>query len=77
MGLKQVVNLLQIANNDLPALEKRLKRLRSDTSMLQFQKRTNERSLYQLNNQIASTTKLLNSLRISCIRERREIENLQ
>jgi hypothetical protein len=29
-----------------------------------------------LNNQIASTTKLLNSFRISCIRERREIENL-
>jgi hypothetical protein len=29
-----------------------------------------------LNNQIASTTKLLNSYRISCIRERREIENL-
>jgi hypothetical protein len=29
-----------------------------------------------LNTQIASTTKLLNSFRISCIRERREIENL-
>jgi len=29
-----------------------------------------------LNNQIASTTKLLNSFHISCIRERREIENL-
>jgi hypothetical protein len=30
-----------------------------------------------LNNQIALTTKLLNSLRMSCIRERREIESLQ
>jgi hypothetical protein len=29
-----------------------------------------------LNNQIAATTKLLNSLRISCIRERKEIRNL-
>jgi hypothetical protein len=44
--------------------------------MLQFQKSINERSLYQLNNQIASTTNILNSFRISCIRERREIENL-
>jgi hypothetical protein len=44
--------------------------------MLQFQKRINERNLYQLNNQITSTTKLLNSFRISCKRERREIENL-
>jgi hypothetical protein len=76
MGLKQVVNLLAIANNDLPALERRFKRLGNDMSMLQFQKRIDERNLYQLNNQIASTTKLLTSYRISSIRERRKIENL-
>jgi transposase len=76
MGVKQVVNLLQIANNDLPAVEKRFKRLRNEIRMLQFQKRIDERNLYQLNNKIASTTKLLNSLRMSCGRERREIENL-
>ncbi len=44
--------------------------------MLQFQKRIDERNLYRLNNQIASTTKLLNSFRMSCKRERREIEYL-
>jgi hypothetical protein len=76
MGVKQVVNLLQIANNDLPAVEKRFKRLRNNTSMLQFQKRVDERNLYQLNNQIASTTNLLNSFRISCVRGRSVIENL-
>jgi transposase len=76
LGVKHVVNLLEIANNDLPALERRFKRLRNDTSMLQFQKRIYERNLYQLKNQIASTTKLLTSFRVSCIRERREIENL-
>src|SRR5215211_6935704 len=76
MGVKQVVNLLEFANNDLPAVEKRFKRIRNDISMLQFQKRIDERNLYQLNNQIASTTRLLNSYRISCIRERREIENI-
>jgi hypothetical protein len=77
MGVKQVVNLLEIANDDLLTLEGRFKRLRNDTSMLQFQRRIDERNLYQLNNQIASTTKLLNSLRITCIRERREMGNLQ
>src|SRR5215210_6226736 len=76
MGVKQVVNLIQIANNDLPAVEKRFKRLRNDISMLQFQKCIDERNLYQLNNQIALTRRLLNSIRISCIRERREIGNL-
>src|ERR671914_1782659 len=76
MGVKEVVNLLEIASNDLPALEKRIKRLRNDISTLQFQKSIDERSLYQLNNQIASTTKLLSSFRLSCKRERREIEKV-
>jgi hypothetical protein len=76
MGVKQVVNLLQIANNDLPVVERRFKRLRNEISMLQFQRRIDKRNLYQLNNQIASTTKLLSSYRLSCIRERREIEIL-
>src|SRR5215203_4460691 len=76
IGVRHVVDILAIANNDLPALERRFRRLGNDMSMLQFQKRIDERNLYQLNNQIASTTKLLNSLRISCIRGRREIGNL-
>jgi hypothetical protein len=76
MSVKQVVNLLTIANNDLSVIEQRVKRLRNDISALQFQKRIDERNLYQLKNQIAATTKLLNSFRVSCIRGRREIENL-
>jgi len=76
IGVKQVVNLLAIANNDLPAIEERFKRLRNEISALQFQKRIDERNLYQLNNKIASTIRLLNSFRTSCKRERREIEML-
>ncbi len=76
MGINQVVNLLAIANNDLPSIEERFKTLRDDVSTLQFRKHTFKRNLYQLNNQIASTTKLLSSYRISCVRERREIESL-
>src|SRR5215218_6654219 len=64
LGVRHVVDALNIANNDLPALERRFKRLRNDTSMLQFQKHIDERNLYQLNNKIASTTKLLTSLRM-------------
>ncbi len=76
MGIKQVVNLLEMSNNDLPDIEERFKILRNDVSTLQFRKHTLERNLYQLNNQIALTARLLNSLRISCERERIEIENL-
>ena len=76
IGIRHVVDTLAIENNDLPAIEQRLKRLRSEISTLQFQRCIDERNLYRLNNQIASTTKLLNSFRISCARERREIANL-
>ena len=76
IGVKQVVDVLAIANNDLPAIEERFKRLRNHIRTLQFRKHTLERNLYQLNNQIASTTNLLNSFCMSCSRERRDIENL-
>jgi len=45
IGVKQVVNLLEIANNDLPSIEERFKRLRNDVSILQFRKQTLERNL--------------------------------
>jgi hypothetical protein len=33
MSVKQIVDVLAIANNDLPAIEKRFKRLRNDTKV--------------------------------------------
>ena len=76
IGVQQVVVALEIANNDLLAIEERFKRIRNDVIILQFQKHICKRNLYQLNNQIPSTTRLLSSLRISCKRERTEIKNL-
>ena len=43
MDVKEVVNLLAIANDDLPVIEERFKMLRNDVSMLQFQKHTLQR----------------------------------
>jgi flagellar capping protein FliD len=77
MDVKQVVNLLEMPDNDLSDIEEQFKTLRNDISTMQFRKHTLERNLYQLNNQIASTTNLMNSLRISCIREIRKIAGLQ
>src|ERR687890_2131512 len=77
MGVQQVVDILAIANNELPSIEEQLKMLRNDVSMLQSQKHSCKRNLYQLNNQMASTTRLLSSLRMSCEREGRKAENLQ
>jgi hypothetical protein len=76
MGVKQIVDVLEIANNDLPALEERFNEQRNEIDILQFRKPTSVGNLYQSKNQIVSTTKLLNPFRMSCKRERREIGNL-
>ena len=76
MDVQQVVDTLAIANNDLSAIEEKFNRLREDVDILQSQKHTCKRNLCQLTNQIATTSRLLNSLHISCETERREIKNL-
>jgi FtsZ-binding cell division protein ZapB len=76
MDVQQVIDALTIVNNDLPAIKEQFKTLRNDLCTLQSQKHICERSLYQLKNQIATSSIVLNSLRISCIRETREIEDL-
>jgi hypothetical protein len=76
MGIEQVIDVLAIANNDLPSIEEQLKKLRNDICTLQSQKHTCKRILHQLNNQIVTSSRLLNSFRISCDTQRRKIENL-
>src|ERR687890_68008 len=70
MEAKQVADALEIANNDLPAIEERFIRLRNDVSTLQFQKHTCKENLYRLNDQIATTTKLL--ILFACIVKEKE-----
>ncbi len=76
MGIKQVVNLLEIANNDLPDIQCRYERLKREVNTLEFNKQQSQTALSYFNNQIEMKSKALTSYRISCIRERREIENL-
>ncbi len=76
MGVKHVVNLLEIANNDLPAIQCRYERLKREVNTLEYNKQQSNIALSYFNNQIEMKRKALTSYRISCIRERREIENL-
>jgi hypothetical protein len=76
IGNKQVVNLLQIANNDLPDIQCRYERLKGELNKLEFNKQQSHIALSCFNNQIEMKSKALTSYRISCIRERREIESL-
>jgi hypothetical protein len=76
MGVKQVVNLLEIANTDLPDIQRRHERLKREVNTLEYNKQQSHIALSYFNNQIEMKSKALISYRLSCIRERREIENL-
>jgi hypothetical protein len=76
MGVKQVVNLLEIANNDLLDIQCRYERLKGEVNALEFNKQQSHIALSYFNNQIEMKSKALTSYRISCIRERRDIKNL-
>jgi hypothetical protein len=76
MNVQQVVNLLKIANTDLPDIQCRYERLKREVCTLEFNKQQSHKAMAYFNNQIEMKSKALTSYRLSCIRERREIENL-
>src|SRR5215204_2191710 len=76
MSVRHVTNLLKIANTDLPDIQRRYERLKREVNTLEFKKRQSHIALLYFNNQIEMKSKTITSYRISCIRERREIENL-
>jgi hypothetical protein len=76
MSARHVTNLLKIANTDLPDIRCRYERLKREVDKLEFDKQQSHRTIAYFNNQIEMKTKTLTSYRVSCIRERRVIENL-
>jgi len=76
MGIKQVVNLLEMSNNDLPDIQCRYERLKEEVNTLECNKQQSHRTMAYFNNKIEMKSKALTSYRLSCIRERRQVENL-
>jgi hypothetical protein len=73
---EHVVNLLEIANNDLPALENRYEKLKTDLSSLENRKLYSKMTLQSLGSQIMTSSQMLSSCRISCQEEQRKMVNL-
>ena len=76
MDTKQVVNLLAIANNDLPELENRYHELKNEVDHLEYRKANSNRTLQNLENQMVDSNQVLNSYRSSCQEERLKLECL-
>src|SRR5215218_3819661 len=66
MDAQQITNLLQIANNDLPSLESKYKRLIKEINLLELEKQKSK----NIGNQIRTSTKVLDEYK-------EEIKNLQ
>ena len=77
MGVEQVVNLLEIANNDLPLVEHKCERLKRNLDDLEAEKRNSTRVFQEINNQIATMRKTLDPYQLSCKEQRLELTKLQ
>ena len=66
MGIPQVINLLNIANNYLPSVQHRYEQLQEHNNQLESILRTKSKELQNLNNQITDTSKFLDITNSEC-----------
>ena len=76
MNAEHIVNLLQIANNDLPALENKYKKLQRNVNDLESKELDLSITLEDLKSQIQNANQMLDSYHLSCQKEVRKMLQL-
>ena len=74
--VEQAINLIKIANNDLPALEQKYHKLNKDVNLLESQKSKEYGILDELEDRIADLKRMLNWLETSCQEEESKMHQL-
>jgi hypothetical protein len=77
IGIPYVLKLLRVANEDLPALEKRCEDLRTEINSLEEQVQNSRTILRELNNQITEASNTAEFYRTSCRQEQMKLEGLR
>lgn len=77
MSTKQVVTLLEIANNDLPALEYRYNRLKKEADQIEYTNANSNRNLHNITSQIITSSQILDSYNVTCEQLRMKIDCLR
>jgi hypothetical protein len=77
MGTREVVNLLEITNNDLPALENRYTRLKNEADLIEYTIANSNRNLHSIESQIITSSQILESNNIAREQLRKEIDCLR
>ena len=76
MNVSNVIKLLTIANNDLPAVEDRYELLKRKEGELQGKIRNSTMIFQDLNNQISSMRSILDSIRLDIEKEKKRLHQL-
>lgn len=74
--ISHVIELLKVANNDLPTLERRYQRLKGEIASLEAGNRNSARTFQQLSDAITDEYKTLDQYRSFCNKLRQDIDNL-
>ena len=77
IGIPYVLKLLRVANEDLPALEKRCEDLRTEINSLEEQVQNSRAILRELNNQITEQSNTAEHYRASCRQEQLKLQGLR
>jgi len=77
IGVEQAINLIKIANNDLPAVEQKYQKLKRDVNLLESRKLEEYRTLNDLQDQIDGWERMLEWLKTSCQEEEANINQLE
>jgi chaperonin cofactor prefoldin len=77
MGVPQVINLLRIANNYLPSVQRRYEQLQKENNHLESIITTKDREVQNLKGQIRDTCKSLDSFKSECRREAAVLQGLR
>jgi septal ring factor EnvC (AmiA/AmiB activator) len=77
MNVPYILTLLKVANNPLPAVENRYEQLKKEISLLEFDKRNSARDFQNLNDQIISMGKTLDSIHLDREKEMARLQHLQ
>jgi cell division protein FtsB len=77
MGVSQVINLLMIANNYLPSVQRRHEQLQNENIILDSNLRSAAREFQNLSNQITYMNKRLDDIKSECSTENATLEYLR
>src|SRR5215207_5248364 len=77
IGVEQAINLIRIANNDLPAVEQKYQKLKRDVNLLESKKFGEYRTLNDLHDQIDRSERMLKWLKTSYEEEEAKINQLE